>query len=78
MYLGVKKVKPTKDYNLLLTFENNEQKIFDMKPYLNMGLFKELKEKSLFNAVKVSFDTIEWPNKVDLDPELLYEKSKKV
>jgi len=26
--------------------------------------------------VKVSYDTIEWPNKVDLDPEVLYEKSK--
>jgi len=24
--------------------------------------------------VKVSYDTIEWPNKVNLDPEVLYEK----
>ena len=76
MYLSVKKVKPLNDYNLELTFENNERKIFDVKPYLDTGLFKTLKDKNFFRMVKVSYDTIEWPNKVDLDPEVLYEKSK--
>jgi hypothetical protein len=61
---------------LELTFENNEIKIFDVKPYLDTGLFKTLKDKNLFRMVKVSYDTIDWPNKVDLDPEVLYEKSK--
>jgi len=76
MYLSVKKVKPLSDYNLELTFENNEVKIFDVKPYLDTGLFKTLKDEKLFKTVKVSYDTIEWSNKVDLDPEVLYEKSK--
>ena len=76
MYLSVKKVKPLNDYNLELTFENNEIKVFDVKPYLDTGLFKTLKNEKLFKMVKVSYDTIEWPNKVDLDPEVLYEKSK--
>jgi hypothetical protein len=76
MYLSVKKVKPLNDYNLELTFENNEVKIFDVKPYLETGLFKSLKDEKFFKMVKVSYDTIEWPNKVDLDPEVLYEKSK--
>jgi len=76
MYLSVKKVKPLSDYNLELTFENNGIKIFDVKPYLDTGLFKTLKDKKIFKMVKVSYDTIEWPNKVDLDPEVLYEKSK--
>lgn len=39
---------------------NNEVRLFDMKPYLELGIFKSLKDKSLFNTVKVSFDTIEW------------------
>jgi hypothetical protein len=76
MYLSVKKVKPLNDYNLELTFENNEVKIFDVKPYLDTGLFKTLKDENFFRMVKISYDTIEWPNKVDLDPEVLYEKSK--
>ena len=35
-----------------------------------------LKDENIFKMVKISFDTIEWPNGIDLDPEVLYEKSK--
>jgi hypothetical protein len=76
MYLGVKAVKPQDDYMLLLTFENNEQGLFDMKPYLDFGpVFSALKEPSLFNSVRVYFDTISWANQADLDPEILYPNS---
>jgi hypothetical protein len=75
MYLSVSKAKALENYKLELTFENKEVKIFDVKPYLHTGLFKTLKDKNLFKMVKVSFDSIEWPNGVDLDPEVLYEKS---
>lgn len=75
MYLSVKKVKPLENYKLLLTFENDEIRIFDMKPYLNKGIYKELKDVSVFKSVKVSFDTIEWNNEADIDPETLYEDS---
>ena len=75
MYLSVNHVKALKDFELELTFENNEVKIFDLKPYLDTGLFSKLKDENIFKMVRVSFDTIEWPNGVDLDPEVLYEKS---
>jgi len=75
MYLSVNNVKALSDYRLKLTFENSETKIFDVKPYLDTGVFATLKDENVFNSVKVSFDTIEWPNGVDLDPEVLYEKS---
>jgi len=75
MYLAVKTVKPINNYNLILTFDNGEKRQFDMKPYLNKGIFQELKDISKFNTVRVSFDTIEWDNEADLDPEILYENS---
>lgn len=75
MYLSVKEVKPLEGYRLLLTFENDEERIFDMKPFLEKGIFKELKDKSLFNSVKISYDSIEWENEADMDPEMLYEDS---
>lgn len=56
MYLAVKEVKPVDNYKLILTFENNEVKLFDMIPYLDKGIFQELKDENLFKAVKVSFD----------------------
>ncbi|MBI4777824.1 DUF2442 domain-containing protein [Candidatus Desantisbacteria bacterium] len=78
MYLSIVNVKPLEGYKLLLTFENNEERIFDVSPYLSIGRFSELKELSLFNTVRVSFDSIEWGNRLDLDPELLYLKSIKM
>jgi hypothetical protein len=78
MYLAVRNVKPQDDYMLLLTFENGEKRQFDMKPYLEIGLFKELKDPNLFKTVKTSFDSIEWANDADFDPEILYQKSQPV
>ncbi len=78
MYLAVKDVKPQEEYKLLLTFSNEEVKLFDVSKYLEIGKFKELQDKTLFESVRVNFDSIEWANKLDLDPELLYNKSVKV
>lgn len=75
MYLSVIDVKIIDEYKLLLTFENGEVRIFDMNPYLEKGIFKELKDKTLFNSVRINFDTIEWNNEADMDPEMLYENS---
>lgn len=78
MYLAVIDVIPQDNFFLLLTFENGEKRQFDMKPYLEYGIFKELKNLNIFNSVKISFDSIAWDNQADLDPELLYEKSQKL
>ena len=75
MYLSVKDVTPLPDYRLLLKFENDENRVFDVQPYLDMGKFSELKSVDLFHSVKVSFDSIEWANHLDFSPEFLYEKS---
>ena len=75
MYLSINDVKALDEYRLLLTFENEEKRIFDMKPFLEKGIFKELQDKNMFNTVKVSFATIEWANEADMDPEILYEDS---
>jgi hypothetical protein len=66
------------DYLLLLTFGNGEKRQFDVKPYLNFGIFQELRDEHLFKTVRKSFDTIAWAKETDFDPELLYEKSQKV
>ncbi len=78
MYFAVKAVEPINNFKLLLTFENGEKRQFDMNPFLNNGIFKELNEVELFNTVHLSFDTIEWDNEADIDPETLYKLSEKI
>jgi hypothetical protein len=45
----VKEVKPEQNYMLRLYFTNGEVRRFDMKPYLDKGIFKELLDEALFN-----------------------------
>lgn len=75
MYVPVESVEPLDGYKLRIKFKNGEEGIFDLSPYLNIGKFAELKDVSLFNSVTVKFDSIEWANQLDIDPEFLYEKS---
>lgn len=72
----VKDVKPGHAYTLTLTFSNAEVKVFDMKPYLEIGIFKELKDLTLFNSVKPFLGSIQWKNGQDLCPDTLYLESK--
>jgi hypothetical protein len=72
----VTNVKPEQDFKLLITFSNGEVKSFDVKPYLGIGLFKELKDLSLFNSVKPFLGSIQWSNGIDLCPDTLYLESK--
>lgn len=75
MYLSIVNVKPLEKYRLLLQFENDEQRIFDVTPFLEQGKYTELKNIDLFNSVRVCFDSIQWNNELDFDPEFLYQKS---
>lgn len=68
-------VKVLKDYKLEITFDNNEKRIFDVKPYFKFKIFKELKEKNKFDTVKVSGLSIEWENGADICPDELYNNS---
>ncbi|MGH8550703.1 MAG: DUF2442 domain-containing protein [Methylococcales bacterium] len=74
MYPSVKKVLPNENYVLVLEFDNGERGTLDMKPFLEFGIFKRLKEDDAFKRVRVAFDTVEWDSGIDLDPEFVYSK----
>jgi hypothetical protein len=73
----VKSVEPTKDYLLKIVFNNDEKKLFDIKPYLDFGLFSELKDLALFQTAKAELGTVIWNNGLDICPDTLYLESKK-
>lgn len=74
----VEKVLPLNNYLLHLTFKNNEEKIFDVKPWLEKEVFSQLRNLSLFNKVYVSFGTVSWNDEIDFCPDTLYLESKKI
>ncbi|MBI1929531.1 DUF2442 domain-containing protein [Candidatus Poribacteria bacterium] len=71
----VKAVKPNPDYTLTLLFTNGEVKSFDVKPYLDIGIFTELKDMRLFNSVKPFLGSVQWQNGQDFCPDTLYLES---
>ncbi len=71
----VSTICPLEGYKLKVHFENGESGILDMTPYLDFGVFSQLKDPERFRSVTVTFDTIEWAGEIDLDPEFVYEKT---
>lgn len=49
----VKEVYSNNDYTLRIIFDNGEVGIFDVTPYLDKGIFKQLRDRSMFNSAKV-------------------------
>jgi hypothetical protein len=74
----VKSVQPQEEHCLLLTFENGEKRIFDVKPYLNKGVFSRLQNAALFKTVRVISGSIEWQGEIDLSYDTLYLGSRPV
>ena len=44
MVFSVEHVKPLGDFKILVSFENHEERVFDVRPYLKLGIFQELKD----------------------------------
>ena len=71
MYWDVKLVKPLPDYRIYVELENGQKGMFDLKPYLDYGVFRELKNVHYFNQVDVFLGAVTWPNEQDIAPETL-------
>jgi hypothetical protein len=69
-------VKPMPDHKLFLEFEGCITRVFDVKPYLEIGVYKQLKSEALFNAARVSFGTVQWNDEIDFCPDTLFLDSK--
>ena len=68
-------VTPQDDYCLIVTFNNNEKRLFDVKPYFDFKQFTELKNPVLFRTVKPAGLSIEWLHGQDICPDELYYNS---
>jgi hypothetical protein len=67
-----KNAEPTDNHTLIVTFSNGEVREFDVKPYLEKGIFTELKDLSYFRSVKVVAGSVQWPHEQDFSFDTLY------
>ncbi|SLM30427.1 conserved hypothetical protein [Desulfamplus magnetovallimortis] len=74
MYWDVKVSKPLPDYKVFVEIEDGRKGIFDVKPYLQHGLFKKLKDVNYFNKVYILFGALTWPDEQDIAPETLLDE----
>lgn len=71
-------VEPAQDYHLLVTFENGEKRLFDVRPYLDRGVFRDLCNEVAFAQVRAHLGTVVWQGGQDLCPDTLYEQGQAV
>ena len=65
------KINCNDDFTINLYYENNEDRVFDLKPFLNIGKYAELKDINLFKTAHISFNSIEWFNNLGNPTHLL-------
>ncbi len=70
-----KNVAPNQDFTLEVAFTNDEIKTFDMMPYLEIGIFQQLKDYNKFRFVIPFLGSIQWYGGQDLCPDTLYLES---
>lgn len=69
--VSVVKVEPLENYQLNVVLSNGKRGVFDVTPYLDLGVFRELKDPAYFRLVTAAFDGVVWPHEQDFSPETI-------
>jgi len=73
----VRDVKPLAGYRLQITFANGETGVYDCRPLLDFGVFRELQDEAYFRQVRPQGGTVVWPHEQDICPDTLYLESER-
>jgi hypothetical protein len=65
-------IKPLDNYCIDVSLRDGSHGIFDMKPYLDLGVFQELRDPEYFNRVGIQFGAVTWPHGQDIAPATLH------
>jgi len=63
--------EPIEGYRLRIQLSNGKRGLFDVSPYLDKGVFHELREPQYFRRVKVAFGGVMWPHEQDFSAETI-------
>ena len=65
-------VRPLPDYRIEVKFNNGEQGIFDVHPYIHGEWFGQLADENFFQTVHVEGLSVAWDGGQDIAPDCLY------
>lgn len=72
-------VEPMEGYKLRIQLSDGKIGVFDVSPYLDRGVFCELRDAEYFRRVKLAFGGIMWPHEQDFSADTIeYELSKEM
>jgi hypothetical protein len=74
----VSRVTANDDRTLTLVFDSGEVGEYDCRPLLDFGVFRALRDLSVFGRARVRSGTVEWPGEIDICPDTLYLDSRPV
>lgn len=72
-----KAVRALPDHRLEITFSSGEVGIYDCRPLLTFGVFRELADEDYFRRVHIVNGTVAWPHEQDICPDTLYLDSQR-
>jgi hypothetical protein len=71
MHWDVTAVKPLSDHRIHVELADGRRGTFDLTPYLDHGVFRELKDPNYFQRVGIQWGAVTWPHGQDIAPETL-------
>lgn len=74
----IESVKALDDFSLEINYKNGEKRLYNMKKNLQHKFYNNLNNIAYFKLAKSVETTIEWPKGEDIDPNELYNNSKKI
>lgn len=63
--------EPIENHRLRIQLSNGKKGVFDVSPYLDKGVFQELKEPQYFRSVKVAYGGVMWLHEQDFSAETI-------
>ena len=69
------KVVPLENYKLLITFDNEETRIYNVEPLISGEWFGQLRDPAFFKSVHIAGLSVEWADGQDICPDDLYYSS---
>lgn len=73
------RVKPLRNWLLLIRFDNGEKRVFNCHTLMECGLYSKLRDQDYFNSVHIDeMGVVCWDDSIGINPYELYENSENV